>query len=227
MTGPAKGDRRDVLPGDAGRPVRAASGRRRVLLRATVSAVCLGLLALLIWCGSLFVIINRFHGEPARGLPQPSDVGIVLGASLWDDKPSPGLRERLDQALSLYKAQVFARFIVTGGLDAGGTVLTEAEGMRDYLLQQGVPQDAIFIEPKATSTYENLRFSREMMEAHGWRTAVIVTHQYHGARSLDIAEALDYERPQVSVTDSQVMNMSYHRSREVLAYTKWLMQKWL
>lgn len=206
-------------------PVVAApfSRSRRKRLRAVVYVISAGLLALFLWCGSLFYVIGRFGGEPSKGLPARSDVGIVLGASLWDNKPSPGLRERLDQALSLYRANVFSRFIVTGGLDAGGAVLTEAEGMRDYLRQQGVP----FIEPKATSTYENLKFSKAIMQAHGWRTAVIVTHQYHGSRSFDIAEALDYERPQVSVTDSKVMNMAYHRSREVLAYTKWLLQKWL
>ncbi|CAI6081275.1 YdcF family protein [Cohnella sp. JJ-181] len=200
---------------------------RRKPIRIAAFAACAGMLAILLWCASLFIVIGRFEGSPSAGLPARSEVGIVLGASLWDNKPSPGLRERLDQALSLYRADVFDRFIVTGGLDAGGAVLTEAEGMRDYLRQQGVPASAIYIEPMATSTYENLKFSRTIMESHGWRTAVIVTHQYHGSRSLDIAEALDYERPQVSVTDSKVMNMAYHRSREVLAYTKWLLQKWL
>ncbi|MDG0813002.1 YdcF family protein [Cohnella rhizosphaerae] len=200
---------------------------RRKRLRAVVYVISAGLLALFVWCGGLFFVIGRFGGEPADGLPATSDVGIVLGASLWDNKPSPGLRERLDQALSLYKANVFRRLIVTGGLDAGGAVLTEAEGMRDYLRERGVPASAIVIEPRATSTYENLKYSKAIMDAQGWRTAVIVTHQYHGARSLDIAEALGYERPQVSVTDSKVMNMAYHRTREVLAYTKWLLQKWL
>ncbi|MFD2332009.1 YdcF family protein [Cohnella sp. GCM10020058] len=200
---------------------------RRRRLRAAAYMVSAGVLALFLWCGSLFVVIGRFGGEPAKGLPAQSDVGIVLGASLWDNKPSPGLQERLDQALSLYKANVFSHFIVTGGLDGGGAVLTEAEGMRDYLLQQGVPASVIFIEPEATSTYENLKYSKAIMQANGWHTAVIVTHQYHGSRSLDIAEALDYEHPQVSVADSKVMNMAYHRTREVLAYTKWLLQKWL
>lgn len=221
---------RDAVSGDARQgpepSLRGVRGRRKRIKYAAY-VVCAGLLALFVWCGSLFIVINRFEGQPPEGLPDPSDVGIVLGASLWDNKPSPGLRERLDHALSLYKSHVFGRFIVTGGLDAGGAVLTEAEGMRNYLLQQGVPADAIVVEPKATSTYENLNFSQLIMQERGWRTAVIVTHQYHGARSLDIAEALHYEHPQVSVTQSKVMNMAYHRTREVLAYTKWLLQKWL
>lgn len=210
-----------------GAPYSAPSGRRRRRLRLWAAVAGAGLLALIVWCGSLFVVINRFDGRPSAGLPQPADAGIVLGASLWDNKPSPGLRERLDLALALYEKKIFSRFIVSGGLDAGGAVLTEAEGMRDYLLAHGVPERDIAIEPKATSTYENLLFSGDIMAERGWRTAVIVTHQYHGARSLDIAEALHYDHPQVAVTDSHVMNMSYHRSREVLAYTKWLLQKWL
>jgi len=221
---------RDAVNGDARQgpePSLRGVRSRRKRFKFAAYVVYAGLLALFVWCGSLFVVINRFEGEPREGLPAQADVGIVLGASLWDNKPSPGLIERLDQALSLYRSHVFGRFIVTGGLDAGGAVLTEAEGMRNYLLQQGVPADRIVVEPSATSTYENLKFSQIIMRERGWRTAVIVTHQYHGSRSLDIAEALHYERPQVSVTHSKVMNMAYHRSREVLAYTKWLLQKWL
>ncbi|MCC3373202.1 YdcF family protein [Cohnella sp. REN36] len=201
--------------------------KRRRFLRVIAWTALVGLLALAAWCTAIYVHIARFDGAPAGAKPHRADVGIVLGARLWNDRPSPGLQERLDLALSLYKAGTFDRFIVSGGLDAGGATVTEAEGMRDYLLSHGVPADAIVLDDASRSTYENLLFSRAIMDERGWRTAVVVTHQYHGARALDIARTLGYRDVQVQVTLSHVLNMAYHRTREVLAYTKWLGQKWL
>ncbi|RUS45877.1 YdcF family protein [Cohnella sp. AR92] len=205
----------------------AVRSRSRSYLKWAIRLVALGAAALVIWCGSLWWIINRYEGLPAQGTPKKADVGIVLGARLWQDKPSPALEERLDQALSLYRSGTFEHFLLSGGMDAEGGKLTEAEGMRDYLLGQGVPAEAIVLESNSHSTYDNLLFSQRIMKEEGWSRAVIVTHQYHGSRSQDIAEYLGYQDVQVSVTDSKVLNMAYHRTREVLAYTKWLGEKWL
>lgn len=215
----------------SGRAVRARRAQRerpiaKRLLKIALICAASGAAALLIWCSALLAIIMRYEGQPESSLKH-ADVGIVLGASLWDDKPSPGLQERLDYALELYKAGDFDRFLVTGGLDSNGATITEAEGMRRYLLAKGVPDSDIVLEPKAHSTLENLKFSQAIMNTSGWHTAVIVTHQYHGSRAADIAKALHYDPVQVSVTDSRVLNMTYNRAREVLAYTKWLADKWL
>jgi uncharacterized SAM-binding protein YcdF (DUF218 family) len=97
--------------------------------------------------------------------------------------------------------------------------------MRNYLVEQGVPENAIRLDNDSYSTYDNLRYSRRIMEAEGWRTAVIVTHRYHGARAADIARTLGYDPVMVSVTESSVMNMNYHTTREVLAFAKWELTK--
>lgn len=199
---------------------------RRKKYRFAFRAAVLAVLAIAAWCGALYYQIASFRGmdatDPATG---KADAGIVLGASLRNDRPSPALKERLDQALSLYHAGVFPRFIVTGGLDAGGATITEAEGMRNYLVEQGVPADAISLDTKSRSTYENLQFAQDILEREGWRTAVIVTHSYHGARAADMARTLGYEPVLVSVTDTRVMNMAYHKTREVLAFAKWKLNK--
>jgi len=191
----------------------------------SLRAAAVGAAALAVWCLTLFAIIVRFEGKPADGRPQPADVGIVLGARLWNDEPSPGLKERLDLALSLYREGAFRQFIVTGGLDAHGATITEAEGMRNYLVGQGVPESAIALDSLSRSTYENMIFARELMEANDWDTAIVVTHDYHGSRAADIAGKVGLSPVQVSVAESQVLNMAYHRTREVLAYTKWLLEK--
>ncbi|MBP1977192.1 YdcF family protein [Cohnella thailandensis] len=206
----------------------SARPRGRKYLKRAIGIAAAGAAALVIWCLSLFMIINRYEGLPKSGTVQPADVGIVLGAKLWQDKPSPALEERLNLALELYRTGAFDRLIMSGGLDVeGDATLTEAEGMRDYLVSKGVPEEAIRLDSESHSTYENLLFSGRIMKEEGWNRAVIITHQYHGSRAQDIAEFLDYEDVQVQVADSKVLNMAYHRTREVLAYTKWLGEKWL
>ncbi|GAA0137297.1 hypothetical protein YSY43_41380 [Paenibacillus sp. YSY-4.3] len=153
----------------------------------------------------------------------PADVGIVLGASMWGDRPSPGLEERLRHSLAEYEAGKFKMFLLTGGLDREGYKYTEAEGMANYLAEHGVPREVMLLENKATSTYENLKFSQEIMKEHGLSSALIMTHTFHGNRSLEIANALNYQHPKLSLTKSKVLKPIPNTLREVLAYTKWKM----
>lgn len=202
-----------------------SSQKRRSFFRRILWIAAAGLLAIAAWCAILYFIIIGFDGVPKEGTVVRADAGIVLGASLWNNEPSPGLKERLDYAVQLYKDGVFPRFIVTGGLDHNGSTLTEAEGMRNYLIEREVPADAIAMDTQSRSTYENLLFAKQIMDDNGWASAVIVTHTYHGARAADIAEKIGYAPIQVRVTDSEVLMISYHEAREVLAFTKWLATK--
>jgi len=205
--------------GDGSSPVKFMTGRRRFRVSRWIilSFACV-LISGLLWCSYVFWNINRTSTtDPLTG----GDAGIILGMSMWGDEPSPGLKERLDYGLKLYEQGKFSRFIVTGGLDKPDFKYTEAEGMRNYLVQQGVPGEDIYVENKATSTYENLLFSKEIMDREGWSTAVIITHTYHGRRAREIAVEIGYDRVELGLTDSKIMSMAWHKSREILAYTKW------
>ncbi|BCG59541.1 YdcF family protein [Paenibacillus sp. URB8-2] len=204
-------------------PIRAVTGRqkwrfRRILLLTLVALLAAGL----IWSAYVLTLINR--AETTSPINK-ADTGIILGMAMWGDEPSPGLKERLDYGMKLYKQGVFSHFIVTGGLDKPGYSYTEGQGMRNYLLAGGVPDSAIAVENKATSTYENLLYSREIMRQKGWSTAVVITHTFHGRRALEIATELGYANPELGLTDSQTMSMAKYKTREILAYTKWKLQE--
>ncbi|PYI55987.1 SanA/YdcF family protein [Paenibacillus flagellatus] len=192
--------------------------RLRRWLKAVAIVAALGLL----WVA---YVQWRIHSVPSRTADGHRQVAIVLGASLWDDAPSPGLRERLDRAYELYAAKAIDRIIVSGGLDANGATITEAEGMKRYLTERGVPAEAVVEEREATSTYENLLFSKRIMDREGWSQPVIVTHAFHGARALDIARFVGLDGATVSLMESKVMSMPWHKSRETLAFTKWIADK--
>jgi len=193
-------------------------GRKRKALRAVLRTAAALVILGLAW----FAYVQwRIHAVKSEPLPDRADVGIVLGATIWGDEPSPGLKERLNLALKLYKEGRFPALIVSGGMDANGAYITEAEGMKRYLVASGVPDQDVILEDKATSTYENLLFSKRIMLDRGWDSALIITHTYHGARALDIAKFLDVPSPYIAVTDSSVMFMPWHQTRETLAFAKW------
>ncbi|WP_170970858.1 YdcF family protein [Paenibacillus terrae] len=177
----------------------------------------------LVWGGIRFWDMNNAASTTPL---QQAQVGIVLGASMWGAEPSPGLKERLNEALQLYRNGTVKRLIVSGGLDKPTYPYTEAEGMQRYLVDRGIPAQHIVLENHATSTYENLLYSQRIMQEYGWSSTVIITHSYHGPRALEIARFLNLERPQMALAESKVLNMPLHQSREVLAYAKWTLQKW-
>jgi uncharacterized SAM-binding protein YcdF (DUF218 family) len=73
----------------------------------------------------------------------------------------------------------------------------EAEVMRDLAVAQGVPLSAITLEERATNTYENVRFSDQILRARGWRSILLVSSPYHMRRALMVWHKL---APDVTVT---------------------------
>lgn len=204
--------------------LRTSSGPRRrrklrpllMLFRITQLIVLLGV----IWIGYLVWEINSVSIPKPEALPK-TDAVIVLGASLLSDKPGPALKERLDYAYRLYQLGKTDKLILTGGLDHNGSKLTEAEGMRVYLVHRGVPADKLLIENKSTSTYENLLFSKAIADDAGIKQVLIVTNDFHSPRSADIARYVGFDNPIMTPFHSKVLNVAYNETREVLAFTKW------
>jgi len=170
------------------------------------------------WCAYLLWTINSYS---APNQYPKADTAIVLGAALWNDEPSPGLRERLDHALSLYKQGIVSNMILSGGYDHNGSKLSEAEGMRNYLVKRGVPENRLVLEDRSTSTYENLLFSKPLAAERNWNKIIIVTHDYHATRAAEIADFLGYKDATTAGFKSKVLSMARNQFREVLAITKW------
>lgn len=158
---------------------RAAAWVRRTVCGVAVAA----LLAVGAGCATIFSAT-----VPLTWGTTPLDYVIVLGAGLnADGTPSETLAYRLDRALDYLEApgNEKTRCVVTGG-QGGDEPQTEASAMAAYLQEHGVASDRIILEEQATSTVENLRFSRELVPA-GARVGVI-TSDFHLFRALRIAE---------------------------------------
>ena len=55
--------------------------------------------------------------------------------------------------------------MITSGGQGSDEPMSEARAMADYLIGAGVPEGAILLEDKSTTTLENLTFSRRIMLA--------------------------------------------------------------
>ena len=100
-------------------------------------------------------ILNLIH----IGRNKKLDYIIVLGAGIKGKQVTPLLAGRIDKALELWNKQhQHGKFVVSGGQGAD-EVVSEAQAMRDYLLEKDVPLDAILMEDKSTTTWENLKYS--------------------------------------------------------------------
>ena len=106
---------------------------------------------------------------------------IVLGAGLRGDSPSLTLQRRIAVACAYLEKHPLARVVVSGGQGRNETI-TEAEGMRRALIKQGVAAERIYLEDRASSTLENLRYSRDIILATGGNTdrgVAVVTSNFH------------------------------------------------
>lgn len=102
------------------------------------------------------------------------DVIIVLGCpSKNDGSPARCQERRAEMADWLYESDLAQHVIVTGA--AVHTPFVEADAIAELLIGRGVPETAIVKEPLARHTDENLYYSSRIMEARGWRSALVVS----------------------------------------------------
>ena len=129
---------------------------KKTILRILSALLVVVLLAVLIPAG---LIVSGMNGKGEPG----GEVLIVLGTTVNGTEPSPMLRQRLDAALNYLSTYPDAVCIVTGG--KGDEVnLSEAQCMFNYLTAAGIDADRITMEDRATSTVENLRNVRAMLD---------------------------------------------------------------
>lgn len=169
-------------------------------------------------------IIAAMNATAEPGL----DYVIVLGAQVRESGPSRVLRYRLDKAIEYLEANPDSTCIVSGG-QGSNEPFPEAQGMADYLEEQGIDGERIIQESKSTTTEENIRFSRALIanDKSGGNvqnaSIGVVTNNFHMFRALQIAHANGLPQaqgiPAGSPSDMLINNMV----REFFAEIKFLL----
>jgi uncharacterized SAM-binding protein YcdF (DUF218 family) len=127
-----------------------------------------------------------------RDRAQAADAIVILGARVEaDGQAGPDLWVRTLHAVSLFQQGLAPYLICTGGYQ--GDRLSAAAVARDLAIAQGVPADRILLADGSMTTREDAVRTRNLMVAHGWHTALLVSHPLHleRARILFKAQGLD------------------------------------
>lgn len=141
---------------------------------------------------------------------------LVLGAGVYEDgRPTPMLRERLDQGLELYHQGVAPKLLLSG--DHGRRSYDEVNAMKQYMLDLGVPQEDLFLDHAGLNTYASMVRAKEVFQCE---SIVIVTQRYHLSRALYMAKKIGLDAKGVSCDTKQYPGQFMRTLREIGARNK-------
>lgn len=99
------------------------------------------------------------------------------------------LSNRVDKAMEIYEKCAVKPIIIPSGGQGGDEKLSEAEAMRRYLVEHGIPDEHIILEDRSATTAENLAFSKAIIDGRrGQRKTALVSSNYHVYRCLRLAK---------------------------------------
>ena len=157
------------------RRLYTAASRRTLqgLVAVVVAYFLLFQTPLLWWVASPLKIV-----QPAA----PADAIVVFAGGVGESgKAAGGYQERLTQAIGLYRSGMAPRLIFSSGFVF---TLREAEVLKALAVDAGVPPEAIVLEEQAANTYENVEFTRRILNERHWTRVLLVSSPYHMRRAM-------------------------------------------
>lgn len=166
------------------------------------TAVLLAALVIFAAAASVMIIVQACK-VPSNDAPATV---IVLGCKVNGTRPSLYLMSRIKAAHKYLSEHEDAVCILSGGQgpDEG---ISEAQAMYNYLTDMGIGGDRLYIEDSSSSTYENFKYSKELITKHGLSENIaVVTNSFHQLRASMIASKLGLT---VSSVNAHLIRPSY------------------
>ena len=182
----------------------------KVVKRVFTILLCIGLLVVGI---TECLIIHASFGDK----DETCEYMLVLGAKVRNDGPSVSLMDRIKATTAYMEDHPEVIAVVSGG-KGPDEPMTEAQCMYEQLVKLGVDPNRIWLEDKATSTWENLHFAMNLIEEKtGQRPEKIglLSSEYHLFRAKMFARACNVEAVGIPAHTSRISQMVNHFMREV------------
>jgi len=138
--------------------------------------------------------------------PQKVDAILVFGGGVGETgSPGKSTIERTRYAAELYKQGYSNKILFSSGYTY---VYNDAENMKLFAISMGVPEKDILLEQKANSAYENVIFSKKVLNQNNYRTVLLISSPYNMMRSKLVFDKLskDVKVIYVPVNNSQFYN---------------------
>ncbi len=177
------------------------------------------LLGILLVIGINFYVVFSTKNQIIENIEninlQDIDCILILGAGIWEDKPSHMLEDRLLEGISLYKNGISSKIIMSG--DHGREEYDEVNIMKKFAIEKGVPSNDIFMDHAGFATYDSIYRAKEIFKS---KKILIVTQEYHLHRALYIANSLGLEAYGVPSNPRKYGGQFFREIREILARNK-------
>lgn len=167
------------------------------------------------------IVIAFSFGNPKKQV----DYMVVLGAKVNADGPSVSLWDRICGAYTYLEEHPDVIAVLSGGQGTDEPI-TEAECMYRELVSLGIDPKRLWVEDEATSTWENLRFSLDLIEAKtGQRPATlgILSSEYHLFRASLFTRACGVDFVGIPAKTSRPAQAINHFMREVAGIWHYLL----
>ena len=190
---------------------------KRRWLKYSIVSLCVCLVIMMLFLGIYGNVDNVTYNE---------DAVIVLGAGIKGEYVTELLAYRLLNAIEFSRINPNAVIIVSGGQGPDEDI-TEALAMERYLVMRGVPPEKIIREEASKSTYENLLYSKEILDNlfNGPYKVTIITNDFHIFRAVGIAGKLGLAATHFHA-NTKWYSVPFNYSRECLAVFKfWVFGK--
>ena len=122
---------------------------------------------------------------------------------------------RTERAVELLKDGYADYLILSGGKVYDDVTMVEL--MKNHAIKLGIDESKILIDDEASTTNENAAFTAEIIEEHNFKSAIVVTSDYHTRRSkLAMKKALEN-----TLIDGEKVEVTVTPSKEEKFTTKW------
>lgn len=181
-------------------------------LLASVAVLALG-----IFLGNLWVMTSArsFMYYSLDRMPE-NQVGLVLGTSprLRGGIKNPYFTARIDAAWQLYERKKVSHLILSGYGE--GKYYNETEEMKKALVEKGVPDTAITLDPLGFRTLESVIRCHKIFKQNKF---TIISQEFHNYRAVFIGRKLGLDVAAFCSTDPASFERMVH-GREWLARIK-------
>lgn len=150
---------------------------------------------------------------------EKKQTALVLGARVWSSgQMSDIFADRAKVAIDLYKNGKVEKILVSG--DHGREEYDEVNAAKEFLLQNEIQGEDIFLDHAGFDTYDSLYRARDIFQVE---SLIVVTQDFHLPRALYLARKLNIDALGVSADLQTYIGADRREAREKLARIKaWL-----
>lgn len=136
---------------------------------------------------SAWIIMDGIHDTRKK-----ADLAVILGSKVNEDGTlSERLEKRLETGVQLYKTNRINKIIVSGGLGKEG--FYEGSKMKDYLIQNNIPDSVIMVDNKGDNTRLTVENVLEIQKKHPFKSLIVVSQYFHVTRTKKLFKDKGFE----------------------------------